>query len=144
MYWLRSVAQAASMLVTLRRHWEHVVIHRFSSILSAYGMALADLTNEIQRPRSEQLSQLTATQLQQEFQALGAKKLSIESQGFPEHLIEFEMYLNLRYKETNRNLMIRKPEGSWDFASVFAKFTMNGSESPWTATSLSKISELVL
>ncbi|KAI0383983.1 5-oxoprolinase [Hypomontagnella monticulosa] len=101
---------------------ENVVIHRFSSILSAYGMALADLTNEIQRPRSEQLSQLTEAQLREEFQALGAEAaVPLKSQGFPEHLIEFEMYLNLRYKGTNSNLMIRKPEGSWDFAGVFTK-----------------------
>lgn len=35
-----------------------VAIHRFSSILSAYGIALGDLTHEVQRPRTDTLANM--------------------------------------------------------------------------------------
>lgn len=97
-----------------------VTIHRLSSVLSAYGMALADLTHEIQRPRAAVLSELSAAQLELDFTALTEEASGeLRSQGFSEELVDFEMYLNLRYKGTNSSLMIRKPSDSWDFSRVF-------------------------
>ena len=96
-----------------------VGIHRFSSILSAYGIALGDLTHEVQLPRTDSLDNLQSN-LEKEFQPLvddGNKALF--AQGFPSPDIEHELYLNLRYAGTNSSLMVRKPEGSWDFAGVF-------------------------
>ena len=99
-----------------------VAIHRFSSILSAYGMAHADLTSEIQRPRATSLSQLSTDQLEKDFAALCAEAaITLEAQNFGSEMIEYEMYLNLRYMGTNSCLMIQKPKDSWDFARVFVE-----------------------
>lgn len=99
-----------------------VAIHRFSSILSAYGMAHADLTSEIQRPKAASLSQLSTDQLEKDFAALCAEAaVTLEAQKFESNMIEYEMYLNLRYKGTNSCLMIQKPKDSWDFARVFVE-----------------------
>lgn len=99
---------------------ERVVIHRYSSILSAYGMALADLTHEIQRPRAVQLSEMDESQLIREFGALTAEAgETLAAQGFTDQQIEYELYLNLRYQGTNSSLMIQKPFDSWDFSSKF-------------------------
>ncbi|KAF4458268.1 hydantoinase B oxoprolinase [Fusarium albosuccineum] len=98
---------------------EKVAIHRFSSILSAYGIALGDLTHEIQRPRTDSLDKMQEN-LEAEFQPLideGGAVLG--EQGFPAQHVEYELFLNLRYAGTNSSLMIRKPDSSWDFPSVF-------------------------
>ncbi|KAJ6437457.1 5-oxoprolinase [Purpureocillium lavendulum] len=97
-----------------------VTIHHFSSILSAFGMALSDLAFEIQQPRAAELAQLSQKQLEAEFSALSSEAArGLSTQGFSDSCIEFEMYLNLRYKGTNSALMIRKPDDSWDFTRVF-------------------------
>ncbi|KAF9878445.1 5-oxoprolinase [Colletotrichum karsti] len=99
-----------------------VVIHRYSSILSAYGMALADLTHEIQRPRAAQLCDMGDEQLATEFNTLTQEAgATLTAQGFSDQHIEYELYLNLRYQGTNSSLMIRKPVDSWDFAGKFVK-----------------------
>lgn len=96
-----------------------VGIHRFSSILSAYGIALGDLTHEVQLPRTDSFEKLQKI-LVKEFQPLiDDGNRALFAQGFPSPDIEHELYLNLRYAGTNSSLMVRKPEGSWDFAEVF-------------------------
>ncbi|KAK1728477.1 hydantoinase B/oxoprolinase [Colletotrichum acutatum] len=101
---------------------ERVVIHRLSSILSAYGMALADLTHEIQRPKAAELFDLSDKQLAEEFKILTDEATAtLVAQGFSDEQIEHELFLNLRYKGTNSSLMIRKPEESWDFTREFVE-----------------------
>ncbi|RMJ09443.1 hypothetical protein CDV36_010931 [Fusarium kuroshium] len=98
-----------------------VAIHRFSSILSAYGIALGDLTHEVQRPRTDNLANMEKN-LESEFAPLvdeGSEILG--QQGFPAQDVEYELFLNLRYAGTNSSLMIRKPAESWDFASIFTR-----------------------
>lgn len=100
---------------------QKAAIHRFSSILSAYGIALGDLTHEVQLPRTDVYKNMEG-RLQQEFQPLldeGSNVLS--SQGFPAKHVQHEVFLNLRYAGTNSSLMIQKPADSWDFATVFTK-----------------------
>jgi 5-oxoprolinase (ATP-hydrolysing) len=99
---------------------DSVIVHHFSSILSAYGMALADVAHEIQRPRSANLGSLNSTQLQLEFDDLIHEAVqALQSQGFASNTISTELYLNLRYLGTDSSLMIRKPENGWDFARDF-------------------------
>ncbi|KAK1636953.1 Hydantoinase B multi-domain protein [Colletotrichum phormii] len=82
---------------------ERVVIHRLSSILSAYGIALADLTHEIQRPKAAELSDLSDTQLGEVFKVLTDEATAtLVAQGFSDEQIEHELFLNLRYKEDIR------------------------------------------
>ncbi|KAI8266232.1 hypothetical protein K4K58_010173 [Colletotrichum sp. SAR11_239] len=99
---------------------QRVVIHRYSSILSAYGMALADLTHEIQRPRAARLSEMKEAQFASEFESLTAEAgETLAAQGFTDQQIQYELYLNLRYQGTNSSLMIQKPSDSWDFSRKF-------------------------
>ncbi|OAQ77832.1 5-oxoprolinase [Purpureocillium lilacinum] len=99
---------------------ERVTIHHFSSVLSAFGMALSDLAYEFQQPRAAVLSQLSEEQLEAEFGAMSNEAVhGLNAQGFTDSSIEFEFFLNLRYKGTNSTLMIRKPVDDWDFCRVF-------------------------
>ncbi|KAI0198959.1 5-oxoprolinase [Astrocystis sublimbata] len=101
---------------------ERVTIHQLSSILSAYGMALADLTHEIQRPLAETLHAMSSEQLESKFKLLNDEAdEALRAQGFSGARIEHEMFLNLRYKGTNNSLMIHKPADSWKFSDVFSK-----------------------
>ncbi|KAJ3462299.1 hypothetical protein MRS44_007085 [Fusarium solani] len=100
---------------------EMVAIHRFSSVLSAYGIALGDLTHEVQRPRTDTLANMEKN-IEAEFAPLVNEGSTILlQQGFPAQDVEYELFLNLRYAGTNSSLMIRKPVDSWDFASIFTR-----------------------
>ena len=90
-----------------------VVMHKSSSVLSAFGIAKADLVDESQESfagttddTSRFLPRLKALQKQSE------KVLA--DQGFtPEELVA-ERYLNLRYQGADAALMIREPaDGDW-------------------------------
>ncbi|KAI1411984.1 Hydantoinase B/oxoprolinase-domain-containing protein [Hypoxylon sp. FL1857] len=92
-----------------------IVIHKYSSILSAYGMALAEVVQEAQEPSSEILSEESLSRLMGRMQDLKAKVTEgLLSQGIPEASIEHEQYLNLRYQGTDTNFMILAPaDGDW-------------------------------
>jgi 5-oxoprolinase (ATP-hydrolysing) len=89
-----------------------ILLHRYSSVLSAYGMALADVVNESQVPESkiwtgggEVLKELKKTMDQ--LKEKSTRKL--KDQGFTDDSIVFEEYLNMRYRGTESALMIVKP-----------------------------------
>jgi 5-oxoprolinase (ATP-hydrolysing) len=107
-----------------------VLVHRYSSILSAYGMALADVVDEQQAPESSVWSDSADVK-----DALKAKMAALKEQaadalrlqGFADGQMEFEEYLNMRYRGTESALMIIKPEagagqdshGGWAFGTAF-------------------------
>nr|XP_018260016.1 uncharacterized protein I303_08088 [Kwoniella dejecticola CBS 10117]OBR82174.1 hypothetical protein I303_08088 [Kwoniella dejecticola CBS 10117] len=96
-----------------------IIIPRFSSILSAYGMSLADVVSEIQEPSSLNLGDNVSSSIRDRFDQLektGAERLF--SQGFSSKSIRFERYLNCRYQGSATQLMIAQPEGQ-DFAAAF-------------------------
>ncbi|CZR58696.1 related to 5-oxoprolinase [Phialocephala subalpina] len=96
-----------------------VIIHKYSSILSAYGMALAEVVQEAFEPSSEVLNEESLPRLRQHLEALKEKvKFELIDQGFVESNLRFELYLNLRYNGTDTSLMIMKPE-SGDFKEAF-------------------------
>ncbi|KAH3671480.1 hypothetical protein OGAPHI_000182 [Ogataea philodendri] len=96
---------------------ETILIHRYSSVLSAYGMALASVVEEAQEPSSYLLSEDTKSLINGRLVYLKeSTKKSLESQGFEN--IEFEEYLNLRYQGTESGLMVPKDEG-WNFKEKF-------------------------
>ena len=99
-----------------------ILIHRYSSVLSAYGMALADVVQEVQEPSSEVFSSKSQDRLQKRVEEL-QKKASAElrKEGFDDKSIRHEMYLNMRYQGTDTALMIIKPEDSWDFGKAFVE-----------------------
>ncbi|KAK4457201.1 putative 5-oxoprolinase [Cladorrhinum samala] len=103
---------------------KQILIHRYSSVLSAYGMALADVVDERQEPESavwdnkgEVLDQLKA-----KMESLKEKsRQTLREQGFEDSEIVFEEYLNMRYRGTESALMVVKPENgdSWDYGKAF-------------------------
>lgn len=98
-----------------------VIIHRYSSILSAYGMALADVVHEAQEPASGFLDEQSLKILRDRIGVLKAKVQSeLEADGIPTEQIHHEVYLNLRYQGTDNLLMILDPEDG-DFAEAFIR-----------------------
>ncbi|TKY89552.1 hypothetical protein EX895_001337 [Sporisorium graminicola] len=101
-----------------------VIIHKYSSILSAYGMALADRVFEHQEPCSETWGGAESEakgRIQKRVEQLRSKvKRELEAQGFRAERIELQTLLNLRYEGTDTSLMTLQPsDGSWDFERVF-------------------------
>lgn len=104
-----------------------ILIHKHSSILSAYGLALANVTNEVQEPRfttfnfsavTYSLNTLADLRLKLEVLSKSCQAKLLE-QGFSIDLISTELYLNLRYQGTDNAIMTLKPENSWDFIQEF-------------------------
>jgi len=111
-----------------------ILVHRYSSVLSAYGMALADVVDETQVPESKVWSEkgdvkndLKATM--EELKKKSRKKLRDE--GFDDEKIVFEEYLNMRYRGTESALMVVKPDeevvekefegDDWAYGKAFIK-----------------------
>src|SRR5271170_3831563 len=93
-----------------------ILIHRYSSVLSAYGMALADVVHEVQEPSSAIFSSKTEKALQKRVEELQKKATEeLKKEGFNDDSIRHELYLNMRYQGTDTALMIIKPEKGWDF-----------------------------
>ncbi|PWY83243.1 hypothetical protein BO94DRAFT_519956 [Aspergillus sclerotioniger CBS 115572] len=96
-----------------------VIIHRYSSILSAYGMALADVVHESQEPASGVLTETAMESIQDRITALKAKVTeALTTDGIEEARIQYEIYLNLRYQGTDNTLMVLRPENG-DFEAAF-------------------------
>ncbi|KAH6899929.1 Hydantoinase B/oxoprolinase-domain-containing protein [Thelonectria olida] len=106
---------------------QQILVHRYSSVLSAYGMALADVVDERQEPESKVWEDNAIGELKEKMEKLKQKsRASLKEQGFQDDEIAFEEYLNMRYRGTESALMIIKPseEGSkdnWDFGDAFIK-----------------------
>ena len=111
-----------------------ILVHRYSSVLSAYGMALADVVDERQEPESKVWSdEKDVRQYLQDKMAELKKKstATLKDQGFDDEHVEFEEYLNLRYRGTESALMIIKPTkeeaerdyggDEWAFGKAFVK-----------------------
>ncbi|KKZ60387.1 5-oxoprolinase (ATP-hydrolysing) [[Emmonsia] crescens] len=112
-----------------------ILVHRYSSVLSAYGMALADVVDESQVPESKVWSEdgSTITELKQKMNTLkeGARG-RLHDQGFEDKAIVFEEYLNMRYRGTESALMIINPKsqitaemsdngGDWAYGKAFVQ-----------------------
>lgn len=88
-----------------------ILLHRYSSVLSAYGMALADVVDERQEPESKVWSDGAKAILQERMEDLKAKsREALRVQGFEGKSIVFEEYLNMRYRGTESALMVIKPD----------------------------------
>ncbi|KYG47441.1 hypothetical protein M433DRAFT_2849 [Acidomyces richmondensis BFW] len=112
-----------------------ILVHRYSSVLSAYGMALADVVDERQEPESQVWQDddnVVREYLKRKMEDLKAKSKSrLQEQGFEENNIEFEEYLNMRYRGTESALMVVKPDpkdvpetlgsNEWAFGKAFVR-----------------------
>ncbi|OAA60353.1 hydantoinase B/oxoprolinase [Niveomyces insectorum RCEF 264] len=102
-----------------------VLIHKYSSVLSAYGMALADTVEEARRPLAQPLNDSSMQQVKRIFAELREKTHSVlqdaDSAGHNSS-IDVEYFLNLRYDGSDTSLMIAKPADHGDaFARAFAE-----------------------
>ncbi|KAK4104194.1 putative oxysterol binding protein [Parathielavia hyrcaniae] len=107
---------------------KQILVHRYSSVLSAYGMALADVVDERQEPESAVWSDKSdvVDQLKKKMATLKDRsRQALRDQGFEDSEIVFEEYLNMRYRGTESALMIIKPTEQngreWDFGAAFVK-----------------------
>ncbi|GKT45086.1 uncharacterized protein ColSpa_05267 [Colletotrichum spaethianum] len=108
---------------------QQILIHRYSSVLSAYGMALADVVDERQEPDSKiwKYPGKAVDDLKSKMEKLEEKsRKALRDQGFEDKEIVFEDYLNMRYRGTESALMIIKPDQNaqkevkdWDFGTAF-------------------------
>ncbi|CAG8444302.1 15333_t:CDS:10 [Acaulospora colombiana] len=99
-----------------------ILIHRYGSILSAYGLALANVVHEVQEPCSKVYSDDSLAYLKERIQALReACTEELKSQGFELSQIKHEVYLNLRYQGTDFALMTLEPKDSWNFIQSFVE-----------------------
>ena len=113
---------------------KQILIHRYSSVLSAYGMALADVVDERQEPESKVWAddQDTTKYLRAKMEDIKRKsKDKLKDEGFDEREIHFEEYLNMRYRGTESALMIINPakdetlqsseDEEWAFGKAFVR-----------------------
>ncbi|KAJ5123783.1 Hydantoinase B/oxoprolinase-domain-containing protein [Penicillium atrosanguineum] len=97
-----------------------IIMHKYSSILSAYGLALADIVQEAQEPIATQYvgsEQLISTKLQS---LVDQSTMQLRTQSFADEQLRHELFLNMRYEGSDTSLMILKPEDG-DFASAFVQ-----------------------
>ena len=98
-----------------------VILHRFSSILSAYGMALADIVADVQAPLAcvfddENLPSIKSTASELRDKA----ERELKSQGLDEDtIVEYELYLHMHYGGSDTLIMISQQGDDWDFAARF-------------------------
>ncbi|PGH17989.1 hypothetical protein AJ80_04610 [Polytolypa hystricis UAMH7299] len=107
---------------------KQILVHRYSSVLSAYGMALADVVDESQVPESKVWAdnEETKGELKQKMNQLKeTATVRLRNQGFEDRWIVFEEYLNMRYRGTESALMIIKPDSSrgddWAYGQAFIR-----------------------
>uniref|UniRef100_A0A8C3CMZ9 5-oxoprolinase, ATP-hydrolysing n=1 Tax=Cairina moschata TaxID=8855 RepID=A0A8C3CMZ9_CAIMO len=106
-----------------------VFIHKYSGVLSAYGMALADVVHEAQVPCALRYEPAAFAQLDERIAALEQEcRQALAAQGFSSDQIRTEAFLHLRYERTDCALMCSAKghpptPGSCragDFAAAFA------------------------
>ncbi|KAJ7058134.1 5-oxoprolinase [Mycena amicta] len=103
-----------------------ILVHRYSSILSAYGLALADRAYELQEPSSAFYSPSTRTSLTARLDKLTTDvQRELEKQGFEPSRIHVERMLNMRFEGTDTALMVlptsKDGDGEEDFEAAFKR-----------------------
>lgn len=96
-----------------------IIIHKYSSVLSAYGLALAEVVKESQEPVSSDYISSHSSLLQRFDDMAAAANQEMQVQGFPSNQVRHEHYLNMRYEGSDTSLMILRPEASSDFLDEF-------------------------
>ncbi|XP_027713466.1 5-oxoprolinase isoform X2 [Vombatus ursinus] len=84
-----------------------VHIHRHSGLLSALGLALADVVHEAQEPCSLLYAPDNFPQIDQRLSCLNEQCVeALQAQGFPRSQIHTERFLHLRYQGTDCAIMV--------------------------------------
>eukprot|EP00742_Colponemidia_sp_Colp-10_P008402 GILJ01009100.1.p1 GENE.GILJ01009100.1~~GILJ01009100.1.p1 ORF type:complete len:1330 (+),score=217.58 GILJ01009100.1:312-3992(+) len=100
-----------------------VFVHRFCGVLSAYGLGLANVVEEVQEPCSLVYNEENLSHLNARLDALSTRACSqLRSQGFAETHIKAQRYMNMRYEGTDSAVMIREPGPESDYEKEFKAF----------------------
>ncbi|CAG9940385.1 unnamed protein product [Clonostachys rosea f. rosea IK726] len=84
-----------------------VVIHKYSSILSAYGLSLADLVHEVQKPAALDFNEQNYSTIEKTLKEISDEATAnMLSQGISKDHVRLEVYLNMRYVGSNSAFMI--------------------------------------
>ncbi|KAF7661762.1 hypothetical protein LDENG_00253540 [Lucifuga dentata] len=84
-----------------------VFIHKYSGVLSAYGLALADVVEEVQEPCSLKYEQQSFVELDRRVDQLSKRCCdTLCARGFTSSQITTEVFLHLRYEGTDCTLMV--------------------------------------
>ncbi|PKY01005.1 hypothetical protein P168DRAFT_274575 [Aspergillus campestris IBT 28561] len=95
------------------------IIHQFSSVLSAYGLALAEVVKESQEPVSKDYLSSKSSLDGRFVEMMKEATEDMEVQGFRSDQVHHELYLNMRYEGSDTSFMILKPEDDSGFLEQF-------------------------
>ncbi|WWD04682.1 hypothetical protein V865_002753 [Kwoniella europaea PYCC6329] len=110
---------ATALAALLGMHY--VIVHKYSSILSAYGMALADVAVDVSEPFVQEFSKEYLPAIDERFEGLKARALQkLIDQGESSDSVVYDSYLNMQYQGSDTTLMIAKPQDG-DFAKAFVE-----------------------
>lgn len=97
---------------------KRVLIHKYSSVLSAYGLSLADRVYELQEPASTFYDDSAVPVLKKRLDGLGEKVTNVLLQaGFTSKQVKLDRMLNMRFDGSDTSLMI--VSNSDDFEAAF-------------------------
>lgn len=97
-----------------------VAISKYSSVLSAYGIYLADIVIEKQSPMSATYSKLSLPIIEERIELMKVQaKDECHSQGLDHLPTRYEVSLNMHYVGSDTHLLIPFNEGSNDAAQMF-------------------------
>ncbi|ORY25472.1 putative cytoplasm protein [Naematelia encephala] len=106
---------ATALAALLGMHY--VIVHKYSSILSAYGMALADIAVDVSEPFVQELEAVRG--IDDRFHPLQSRALGrLVDQGVAKSSVSYENFLNLHYSGSDTTLMILQPKDG-NFARAF-------------------------
>lgn len=97
-----------------------IFVQRYSGVLSAVGIGLAEVVAEEQDPAAETLDKESLPVLEHKLEKLAdTVKSGLKKQGFKEDQIECEHYLNLRYDGTDVAMMTKKSSEEETYEQAF-------------------------
>lgn len=102
-----------------------VIIHKYSSLLSAFGIALADVVADIQKPVNSVLRENSMGDLHRRTDGVASESLkTLEQQGFraKSEYVQLERYLNCRYEGSDSFMMIKQSDLDDSAASFQERF----------------------
>jgi 5-oxoprolinase (ATP-hydrolysing) len=99
---------------------QRVLIHKYSSILSAYGLSQAVLQAQAFEPYTGSFTMTALPEIRAKLERVrGTVKKELISQGAAPDAIVYEESLSLRYKGTDTNLSVPKPHDE-DYRTAFS------------------------
>lgn len=98
-----------------------VIIHKHSSLLSAYGISLSDIVSDFQEPCARVYNSSNRDDLLQEVERLQrSTTFELLEQGIGKDTVKSEVFFNMGYKGSDTRIMIGMPSDK-DFLKDFYK-----------------------